>query len=382
MEQHQPSAQDAIALTKQLITIPSVSDNEAEILSFVAKWMDQAGFDQVITKERFTAGLVRSKSKASHHASKALLLCGHIDTVPAGDESAWQGSPWQPRTKGDRLYGLGASDMKSGVAIQMITGQSYLTERRDDLDLWCVAVAHEEVDGAGSADFTKYFAQSTSYDQVSCIIAEPTDQRIELGHRGNRFVQLLFEGKSGHASQESAYSISSLPPLITFMNDLIRVRLELHRTYYHPALGEPTFTPTRIEPAGVYSSNKTASASYIAVDIRTTPELDQAFDSWLDQLASKYHFSWRYAADPVSSALCDENASILRAMQHILPEASTAVSYGATDQAFFQAIGAQTVIYGPGDFDQAHAINESVSLARIKDTYRVYRQLIRQIYTS
>ena len=382
MEQHQPSAQDAIALTKQLITIPSVSDDEAEILSFVAKWMDQAGFDQVITKERFTAGLIRGKSKASQPAGKALLLCGHIDTVPAGDESAWQGSPWRPRTKGDRLYGLGASDMKSGVAIQMIAAQSYLTERRDDLDLWCVAVAHEEVDGAGSADFTKYFAQNTSYDQASCIIAEPTDQRIELGHRGNRFVQLLFEGKSGHASRESAYSTSSLPPLITFMNDLIRVRLELHRTYYHPALGEPTFTPTRIEPAGVYSSNKTASASYIAVDIRTTPELDQAFDSWLDQLASKYHFSWRYVADPVPSALCDKKASILRAMQHILPKASTAVSFGATDQAFFQAIGIQTIIYGPGDFAQAHAINESVSLARIKDTYRVYRQLIRQIYAS
>ena len=84
MERHQPSAQDAIALTKQLITIPSVSDDEAEILSFVAKWMKQAGFDQVITKERFTAGLIRGKSKASQPAGKALLLCGHIDTVPAG----------------------------------------------------------------------------------------------------------------------------------------------------------------------------------------------------------------------------------------------------------------------------------------------------------
>lgn len=382
MEQHQPSAQDAIALTKQLITIPSVSDDEAEILSFVAKWMDQAGFDQVITKERFTAGLIRGKSKASQPAGKALLLCGHIDTVPAGDESAWQGSPWQPRTKGDRLYGLGASDMKSGVAIQMIASQSYLTERRDDLDLWCVAVAHEEVDGAGSADFTKYFAQNTSYNQAGCIIAEPTDRRIEIGHRGNHFIELTFERASGHSSQESAYRSSSLPPIVSLLNDLPTIQDKLHHDYHDESLGDPTFTPTRIEPDGTYPGNKTASASYIAVDIRTTPELDQAFDSWLDQLASKYHFSWRYAADPVPSALCDENASILRAMQHILPEASTAVSYGATDQAFFQAIGAQTVIYGPGDFDQAHAINESVSLARIKDTYRVYRQLIRQIYTS
>ncbi len=350
--------------------------------SFVAKWMDQAGFDQVITKERFTAGLIRGKSKASQPAGKALLLCGHIDTVPAGDESAWQNSPWQPRTKGDRLYGLGASDMKSGVAIQMTAGQAYLTERRDDLDLWCVAVAHEEVDGAGSADFTKYFAQNTSYDQSGCIIAEPTDRRIEIGHRGNRFIELTFERASGHSSQESAYRNSSLPPIVSLLNDLPTIQDKLHHDYHDESLGDPTFTPTRIEPDGTYPGNKTASASYIAVDIRTTPELDQAFDNWLDQLASKYHFSWRYAADPVPSALCDENASILRAMQHILPEASTAVSYGATDQAFFQAIGAQTVIYGPGDFDQAHAINESVSLARIKDTYRVYRRLIRQIYTS
>lgn len=382
MEQHQPSAQDAIALTKQLITIPSVSGDEAKILSFVAKWMDQAGFDRVITKERFTAGLIRSKSKASQPAGKALLLCGHIDTVPAGDESAWQSNPWQPRTKGDRLYGLGASDMKSGVAIQMTASQAYLTERRDDLDLWCVAVAHEEVDGAGSADFTKYFAQNTSYDQVSCIIAEPTDRRIEIGHRGNRFIELTFERASGHSSQESAYRNSSLPPIVSLLNDLPTIQNKLHHDYHDESLGDPTFTPTRIEPDGTYPGNKTASASYIAVDIRTTPELDQAFDSWLDQLASKYHFSWHYATDPVPSALCDKKASILRAMQHILPEASTAVSYGATDQAFFQAIGAQTVIYGPGDFDQAHAINESVSLARIKDTYRVYRQLIRQIYTS
>ena len=376
MEQHQPSAQDAIALTKQLIAIPSVSDNETKILDFVAKWMDQAGFDQVITKERFTAGLIRGKSKASQPAGKALLLCGHIDTVPAGDESAWQSSPWQPRTKGDRLYGLGASDMKSGVAIQMTAGQAYLAERRDDLDLWCVAVAHEEVDGAGSADFTKYFAQNTSYDQASCIIAEPTDQRIELGHRGNRFVRLLFEGKSGHASQESAYSISSLPPLITFMNDLIRVRLELHRTYYHPTLGEPTFTPTRIEPAGVYSSNKTASASYIAVDIRTTPELDADFDKYLDQLSVKYHCSWHYATDPVSSAQCAPDAPILNTARDVIPEAETAVSFGATDQAFFQAIGIQTIIYGPGDFAQAHAIDESVSISQIEQAYHIYRQII------
>ena len=376
MEQHQPSAQDAIALTKQLITIPSVSDDESEILSFVAEWMDQAGFDQVITKERFTAGLIRGKSKASQPAGKALLLCGHIDTVPAGDESAWQGSPWQPRTKGDRLYGLGASDMKSGVAIQMIAGQSYLTERRDDLDLWCVAVAHEEVDGAGSADFTKYFAQNTSYNQASCIIAEPTDRRIEIGHRGNRFIELTFERASGHSSQESAYRNSSLPPIVSLLNDLPTIQDKLHHDYHDESLGDPTFTPTRIEPDGTYPGNKTASASHLAVDVRTTPELDADFDKYLDQLSVKYHCSWHYATDPVSSAQCAPDAPILNTARDVIPEAETAVSFGATDQAFFQAIGIQTIIYGPGDFAQAHAIDESVSISQIEQAYHIYRQII------
>ena len=66
-------------------------------------------------------------------------------------------------------------------------------------------------------------------------------------------------------------------------------------------------------------------------------------------------------------------------MQRLLPEAETAVSYGGTDQAFFQAIGAETVIYGPGDFSQAHTVDESVSITRIKEVYDVYQKLIRKI---
>ena len=66
-------------------------------------------------------------------------------------------------------------------------------------------------------------------------------------------------------------------------------------------------------------------------------------------------------------------------MQRLLPETETAVSYSGTDQAFFQAIGAETVIYGPGDFDQAHTVDESVSITRINETYDTYRRLIQSI---
>ena len=367
---------DIIELAKQLIAIPSVSGNEAEALNFVASWMRSANFDEVITDKRFTAGLICAKGQI---AKRALILCGHVDTVSPGDESAWRQSPWQPYVTDGRLYGLGATDMKAGVALQMIATAEYATERRDDLDVWCVTVASEEVDGAGSADFAKYFSEKTKYEEVSCAIAEPTDNRIEIGHRGNKFVEFIFERTSSHASQESAYYDSSLPAVVSFLNDLPEIREQLHTAYSHDILGAPSFTPTRIEPAGSYSNNKTAGASSVIVDIRTTPPLDADFENWVDEIAARYDCTWQHPATPVPSALCDTNAKILKTMQHLLPEAETAVSYGGTDQAFFQAIGAETVIYGPGDFDQAHTVDESVSITRINETYDTYRRLIQSI---
>jgi acetylornithine deacetylase len=365
-----------IDLTRQLIARPSVSGDEAQILADIARWLMPV-CDDVITKPGFTAGVIRANQQP---VRRAVILCGHVDTVSPGDVSAWQHNPWQPWVADGRLYGLGASDMKAGVALHMTVTAKYAQQRRDDLDVWCVAVAHEEIDGAGSAAFAQYFSHAAQYDEASCIIAEPTDGRIEIGHRGNRFVELVFERVSGHASQESAYQASSLPAIMSFLYDLPTIQQELHTTYRHDILGEPTMTPTRIAPEGLYSNNKTAGASYLAVDIRTTPALDADFIHWIETLAQRYQFSWRSTADSVSSALCAPDAPILRQMQKLVPSAVPVVSRGGTDQTFYQAIGVNTVIYGPGDFDQAHTIDESISLKRIAQAYDVYWQLLTHLW--
>jgi len=59
---------DLVELAKRLIAIPSVSGNEAEALDFVASWMRSANFDEVITDERFTAGLIRAKKQIAKHS--------------------------------------------------------------------------------------------------------------------------------------------------------------------------------------------------------------------------------------------------------------------------------------------------------------------------
>lgn len=365
------------SLTKQLIAIPSVSGDEAAILQFTKHWFEAEKFHEVIAEPLFTAAVVRASTQP---AKRALILCGHIDTVAAGDESAWNQSPWQPYEDNGRLYGLGASDMKAGVALQMIAAKNYLSSPRDDLDVWCVTVANEEVDGTGSIAFARYFREHADYEDVSGIIAEPTDNRIEVGHRGNRFVELLFTGETGHASQEIAYEKSALPLVVNFLQQLATIQNDLHTRYSDDLLGQPTFTPTRISPEGLFSANKTSGATHVAVDIRTTPALDDNFEDWINGLAQQYNFSWRYAAQFAPSALCDADAQILHVTKSSAPDYITiSVSPGATDQAFFQEIGVQTVVYGPGDFDQAHTIDESVSIERISEVYAAYQRILRDI---
>ncbi len=366
-----------IELTKQLIAIPSVSGDETAILQFTKDWFEREKFHEVITEPLFTAAVARASTQP---ARRAVILCGHIDTVAAGDESAWSQSPWQSYEDDGRLYGLGASDMKAGVALQMVTARNYLTSPRDDLDVWCVTVANEEVDGTGSIAFARYFQEHTDYEEVSCIIAEPTDNRIEVGHRGNRFVELIFTGETGHASQESAYDSSALPLVVNFLQQLTTIQTNLHTSYSDGLLGQPTFTPTRISPEGQFSANKTSRATHLAVDIRTTPALDANFYDWMSELARQHNFSWRYAAQFAPSALCSSDARILHITKASAPEyMTTSVSPGATDQAFFQEIGVQTVIYGPGDFSQAHTVDESVSIKRIGEVYAAYQRIIRDI---
>lgn len=366
------------ALLEQLISIPSVSGDEAAILAFCQQWLANNGADEVIAEPLFTAGVVRAKGAAV--ASRAIILCGHIDTVSAGDESSWTSSPWQPRQAEDRLHGLGASDMKAGVAAQMTAFAHYATAPRDDLDVWCVQVANEEVDGAGSAAFTQFFTAHTQYQEATCLIAEPTDMaHIEIGHRGNRFVEFIFHGKSGHASQEEHYTTSALPAVVTLLQDLPALREQLHAAHTDSVLGQPSFTPTRISPEGGFSNNQTVAASLVAVDIRTTPSLDAAFDDWMGQVADHYGMSWRYAADPVSSALCPVDAPIVKALQSLAPHTTVTVSPGATDQAFFQSRGINTAVFGPGNFDQAHTADESVSLNLTERAHQLYTDLLNTI---
>ena len=364
---------EAITLAKNLIAIPSASGHESQILQFLDAWYRNNGFTDIRTTDMFSAARL---DKA--RSNKALILCGHIDTVVAGVAADWTHGPYTPAITGDKLYGLGSTDMKAGLAAQMAAAKSCVAGGpAPDTDVWVAAVANEETDGSGAAAFVEWFTSTQTYAHVSCLIAEPTDlERIEIGHRGNRFITLEFSGSSGHASQQASYDASALSSAQSFLAALPSIVRHIQSQYADPLLGKPTFVPTSLQSGDRLSPNKTSSQASLVADLRTTPALDAVFDTWIAELAATYGFDWHYLMPFVGSSLCDETAPLVAAVRQATGISQSSASVGATDQAFFQSAGIDTVVFGPGEFALAHTADEHVSLSKLRRACDIYQEIM------
>ena len=373
---------EVIELTKKMVEINSVSGQEEEILEYLAGFLKNKGAKEVWQNEDFCAALFTNGK-----TENATILTGHIDTVSAGDESNWKNSPWSCIENDEKLIGLGVTDMKAGLSAAFIAGIEVFDNGNIEDDLWLVAVANEEIDGRGSRNFVAWFKEKGfKYNKIKGIIPEPTNlDTIEIGHRGNCFVEITFLGKSGHASQQGNYHISALNSmnnLLASVKDIENkgVLHDLLIKYRNDILGMPSFVPTSVIAGDSQSPNKTADISKMVIDIRTTPELDKQLDSFMNELATEFNFSWKYHSTPVGSTLVSENSNLVKKLlkSSNLNISNVGISAGATDQGeFVKGLNnTEVVVYGPGEFSEAHHQNEFIYKNKLEKFYNVIHDFL------
>jgi succinyl-diaminopimelate desuccinylase len=123
---------DPIELSRDLIRCQSVTPADGGALSVLEKTLSSLGF----TCHRLSFSAENTPDVDNLYArygSGAPNFCfaGHTDVVPVGDEGGWAIPPFEGRIEGDRLYGRGASDMKTAVAAFAVASQRFLAERGD-----------------------------------------------------------------------------------------------------------------------------------------------------------------------------------------------------------------------------------------------------------
>ena len=185
-----------IEILKQLISIPSWVDektNEARIGNWIVDFLVKNSKLKV-TKQNIGNGRFNIIARNSDKID--VLVTGHVDTVQPN--SSWNKKPTKPKVIGDKLYGLGASDMKSGIAIMLYLATLPSLSKNTAFLFYC----DEEYDFLGMRKFILEYKNKIK--PKSTISLDGDDLQIRNSCRGLIEMKVVIQGKTGHAAKPTS----------------------------------------------------------------------------------------------------------------------------------------------------------------------------------
>lgn len=255
---------EKVKLFSDLIGIKSTNENEIEVAKYIQSLLKQHDIEAKLIPVTDT----RTDLLAEIGSGKPVLgISGHMDVVPAGDESKWDTDPFVLTERDGKLFGRGAADMKSGLAAMIIAmieiKENHLLKKGT---LRFMATMGEEVGELGSRKFTD---EGYMDDVDALIIGEPSGYEIDYAHKGSIDIRLMSTGKAAHSSMpEQGYNaIDPLVSLVYEANNLFR-----HTDKKSELLGELSFNTTIIN--GGNQVNSIPESATAEMNIRTVPEFN------------------------------------------------------------------------------------------------------------
>lgn len=348
-------ASDLLGLTAALVAVPSVSLDEAALADAVEARLRRIGGLDV---ERVGLNVV---ARTHHGRNRRVVMAGHLDTVPANDNAV-------PRIEGDVLHGLGAADMKSGVAVLLRLAEEVAADSRFD----CTFVFYEAEEIADEHNgLRKLFADRRDLVVGDfAVLLEPTDLWMEAGCQGSIRLEATFHGRRAHTARpwQGDNAIYRAAPTLQRLAGHQAEALEVDGLSFRQALSV-------VEVRGGVAGNVVPDRCTIVVNRRYAPALSleeaeaevRALLEGADEITLT---SISPAAHPnLSQPLVAEFAGLL--------DLPVRCKLGWTDVARFSAHGVPAVNFGPGDPEVSHTAGEHVTRASVEGCYMALAAFLR-----
>lgn len=357
--------QDTIALAQRLVQIDTRAGNEKPAAELVADLLSRAGFD-VRVDEPVPR---RANVIARCGTGTPITLTGHLDTVPADPED-WSFDPFSGAIDNGRLLGRGSSDMKAGVACLVNAAIRHATEHPHGTALQLVLTFGEETgcDGARTIDRAALSPSSL------LIVAEPTANRVVLGHKGTLWLRLTARGTAAHGSRPDLGD-NALAALAT-----AATRIHDHGDW--PI--SPTHGPATVNVGTFHAGsqpNLVPDRAEMQLDVRTVPEFtsDNALTA-ISELAGP-DITIESVLD-LPGVGTSSDYEVIRPIVNMLDANPTTwqpdyATYFTDASVLADRLGEPAVIlYGPGEPEQAHTVDESCPVTAITDATLAIRRLL------
>ena len=364
----------SLDMVRRLVAMDTTSRNSnLQIIDFIRDYLGKLGIESQLVHDE-TGAKANLYATLGPTDKPGIALSGHTDVVPI-DGQEWSSDPWKITTRGKRLFGRGTADMKSFLGV-VLTKVPEMVKRKPSTPIHLIFSYDEEVGCVGVRRLLEMFRHMPIRPRA-CIIGEPTEMKVIVGHKGKMSMRCHVRGKECHSSLA--------PQGVNAVDYAAEVIIRLRRMARHAAERGPydehfDVTHSTIHTGVVHGGtalNIVPKDCHFDFEFRYVPGVDpealmaeiQSFAA--EELVPEMHkvdpdtgFSW----EPLSSfpGLDTPVDSEVVAFVKSLTGANSVskVAFG-TEAGLFQEVGIPTVICGPGNIAQAHKPDEWIELEQI-----------------
>jgi acetylornithine deacetylase len=383
----------------ELIAIPSLSGQETAAQEHVAVLMERCGLDIDVWELDFQElrrhpaycaeveresglGVVGLMGDAGAAKGRSLILNGHVDVVPAGDQANWHFPPWQGTIADGRVYGRGAVDMKGGLCCALFAAKALRDAGvRTAGQLMIQSVIGEEDGGVGTLA-----AVLRGYRADGAVVVEPTELIVVPSHAGALNFRVTVPGLAAHGAmrEEGVSAIENFVPVYAALMELERQRNQGPR--------DPLFAQYKLPYAlcvgAVRGGNWPSTvAESLVFEGRYGVAVDEDIPSARAMLEDAIHAAaqadpWLRTHPPTVEWWGGQFAPASIPADHPLvqtvsgafgdltgvPARIAGMPYGADMRLLVNEGHTPTVIFGPGDVRNSHQPDEFVPVADLITT--------------
>lgn len=375
---------EVCSLCQELVRCPSPPGQEQGVSEIVEREMRTLGYDEVHRDEVGNIiGLVRGVQ-----SGPCVLFDAHMDVVPATSPEMWRYSPYSAQRSEGRIWGRGATDDKGPLAAALVALGTIPRDKFRGTLVLSASVGEEMIEGLA----LEHVLRRLPADIV--VICEPTGLKLGVGHKGRAGLVVTAEGVAAHSSRPEL----GVNAVYLMMQAIKRVRtltlprdellghgicelVEIISSPYPGTSMVPELCTARFDRRlvrGETAENVLAGIRAVLAGIRGVivnyhrPTF--ACYTGLAFTVDDFHAAWHMPEDHEIVRRAHRSlAEVKQSPEFYLAPFCTNGSLSAGE------LSLPTLIYGPGEVDDAHAMNESLRIEELTAALWGYRALAQSL---
>jgi len=377
----------ALQLTEQLMAEPSVTPSDGRCQALIAARLQPLGFScetLVSGPDDFRVTNLWAIRRSAHPNAPTLVFAGHTDVVPTGPLENWSSDPFVPTHRDGKLYGRGASDMKSSLAAMVVAVEEYLAQHpTPGMSIAFLLTSDEEGPALDGTVVVCNRLRERGERLDWCIVGEPTSvertgDMIKNGRRGTLSGKLTVKGIQAHIAYPhlGRNPIHDLAPALA---ELVAMRWDEGNAYFPPT----SWQVSNIH-AGTGASNIIPGSCVVDFNFRFSTEssvesLKSRLTAVLDRHPIDYALQWTLGGMPFLTEPADLVGAVQQAIRDETGmETQLSTTGGTSDGRFIAQVCPQVIELGPPNAT-IHKIDEHVATQDIETLKNIYRRVLEQL---